>query len=249
MKRVYLSCAFGSTPKTVYKRIEHTFKMPLPPEKKEGPEAETEEAAQSDLKIVSSGARLRVSVLVALASALLILTAVLVLEPGKKGDGNSRAQYLAKATGSLNLSQAAAALPGVNITLSQAYADAEKVRATAELVLTEPGEAHYFWYDGKSLPAQFPEVNAQNGETVYYINCALSWEEGETQMMSDLASPQTTDNGELSVMMAGAWDTEEERREVICRAVSVRANADGTYREADVSYAEIPVVFELAKRQ
>ncbi len=249
MKRVYLSRAFGSTPKTVYKRIEHTFEMPLPAEEREdGKPEETETAALDTRRPASAAAGLRVPVLIALAAVLLIVTAVLVMEPGKKNrEVKSSLPHTDKAASSIIPPEAAAALPGMQVTLSQAYADEQKVRATADFVLTEPGTAYYFWYDGKTLPAQFPAVEAANQEAIYYINCALSWQEGERQVLSDLASPQNLENGGLSVMMAGAWEAAEESRPITCYAVSVRVNADGTYQKTDVSYAEIPVTVDIAK--
>lgn len=249
MKKVYLSRAFGSTPKTVYKRIEHTFEMPLPAEEKDESKMDGAEAAAQNLqRPAPSTAGLRVPVLVALAAVLLILTTVLVMEPGKKRkESKSASPHPDQTASSMLPSEAAAALPGVQMMLSQAYADEQKVRATADFVLTEPGTAYYFWYDGKTLPTQFPAVEAAEHEAVYYINCALSWQEGEQQVLSDLASPQNLENGGLSVMMAGAWEAAEESRPITCYAVSVRVNADGTYQNADISYVEIPLTVDIAK--
>lgn len=220
MKQVRLSRAFGTTPKSVYRRMEDVFALPPEEAKPQGGEGENE--PEPALK------RRWGAGLIALAALLLALTALLVLDPfDKKPAAGSGAIY------------SEAQLLEVQLQLRGVSATAREVRATAVFSAPADCAAHYFWYDGQTLPAQFSA--AEGGRAAYYVSCALCWP-GETGMIySDLVSTQQEKDGALSVRLSGAWEREPGLQTVQCAVTVVRAQADGSYQPRDVQKTLLPL--------
>ena len=226
MKKVRLSRAFGTTPNTVYRRIEYAFTQPADAASAHGTEG-PEPPKQRFSRPWLWG-------LVALAVVLLAVTALVVFEPFRQTADQRAASILA----------GEARLLDVRVRLSGAVATEKEVQATATFTAGRNCGLHYFWYDRENLPDSFL---VPAGAETFYVFCALNWEQEGAVATSDLAYTQGEQPGQLTITMSGPWHADAAQN-LACTVTVVRVHSDGTHTPADVSRAVVPLQVIVRKQ-
>lgn len=245
MKQVRLSRAFGTTPGTVYKRMENTLHT--------APQAAPCAASSKETRAPAAAAPAgsRHVLLIVLSSLLLLVTAALSLCDSQLGVRQWFSRLLSgNSAGMLQVAADTITIEDLTFTVRSASADSTSLRVTASFAPAQDASCRLasFWYDRKTLPETLPANDAAAGEVIYHIFCDLAWENADgTLQCSELNIAQQNTNGSLSVLMTGTWQMEDTRQTVVCRATIIRTGADGSYGPEDIFSAELPFVISFGK--